>query len=65
MKKSLKLARKACRDCGDRRAVSTYRGHVCWRPQHDLCPRCWRAAMDSQHAAQLLGLVSDTQRKAA
>jgi hypothetical protein len=48
-----KSARNVCRRCGAHRAVSTYRGRTCHRPQHDLCPRCWRAAIDSLRAARL------------
>jgi hypothetical protein len=65
MKKHRLSDRRACSGCNQRRSISTYRGHACWRPQHDLCPRCWRAALDALRAARLAATTDAPRAKAA
>ena len=45
--------RKLCKHCGQKRAVFHYRGRVKADADHDLCPRCYRAQLNSFYAAQL------------
>ncbi len=42
-----------CRCCGKHRAIFHFRGHWRCRADHDLCPRCWRAAIDRSRAAKM------------
>lgn len=47
-------ALRACRGCGQHRALFRYRGRIQHQKQHDLCLRCWRSATNRLAAAQLL-----------
>lgn len=49
-----KLSPKLCIQCRQHRALFRFRGRVRFRRDHDLCPRCWRSAMDRVGATQLL-----------
>lgn len=51
--KLLKRNRRLCA-CGTRALfVRPSNGHVAWRRDHDVCGRCWRAFLESEHAGGL------------
>ena len=45
---SRKSQRHTCQICLNVPARFLYRGRVCARIDHDLCPRCYRSVMDSE-----------------
>ena len=47
MKIALRITKKNCKVCGQRRALFTYRGAVKFRKDHQLCSRCWHSLVDS------------------
>lgn len=48
------FVQKLCVWCHQHRAVFHYRGRCRGDHQHDLCPRCYRSAMDRLAAMILL-----------
>jgi hypothetical protein len=48
-----RVVRHTCQHCHCHRAVFIFRGHWRARRDHDLCPRCFRALMDSLQAKAL------------
>lgn len=55
--KQVKRNRQLC-GCGHRALfVRPSSGHVAWRRDHDLCPRCWRASVTSARARRSDGVL--------
>src|SRR5689334_669051 len=48
-----KLARKLCLGCRQHRAIFEFRGRVRFDRDHNLCPRCYRSAIDRLWASIL------------
>jgi hypothetical protein len=46
----IKLLKKTCVLCHDRRARYRYRGRVRWNPQHNVCFQCRRSYLDRLRA---------------
>jgi len=45
--------RHQCKGCGQRKALSCFRGRWAVRAHHDLCSRCHGSMMDRIHAIDL------------
>ena len=45
--------KRLCKGCNERWARFQYHGRVRWDHAHDLCPRCWRAAIDHARAERM------------
>ena len=49
--------RHVCRGREKHPAISIFRGRAAFRPNHDLCPRCWRSMGDRLRAETFALLV--------
>ncbi len=50
---SMRSRNKLCASCQQHRAVFFCHGEIRFRRDHDLCPRCWKAAIDRLRAMLL------------
>jgi hypothetical protein len=48
----MKRARRLCRICRRRRALTRIRGRYRFVRHHDACRQCWRSRYDSARASQ-------------
>lgn len=54
---------KRCVECGQRTAKSCYKGHWCFREDHDLCEACWNKAGSRLAAENVIPGHSPHERK--
>jgi len=57
----IKLLKKTCVLCHDRRARYRYRGRVRWNPQHNVCFQCRRSYLDRLRAAAAAAACAATE----
>jgi hypothetical protein len=49
----IRLLKKTCKGCHERRAHFRYSGRVKWDPEHNLCFQCFRAVRDRVRSLSL------------